>query len=251
MFLHNIDYEKFDITHWDTLTDPQHWDDQPFDVIVANPSYSIKWKWNSDPTLINDPRFAPAGVLAPESKADLAFVMHCLAWLSTSWTAAIVEFPGVLYRQGAEQKIRKYLVDNNYIDTIIQLPPDLFFWTNITTCIVVLKKSKKDNKVLFIDASKEFVKSKKQNVLSEENINKIFEIYKQRKEEKHFSKLVDNSTIAENDYNLAVSNYVEQGDTKEVIDIKKLNKEIAEIVERQNKLRKEIDEIIAELEKDK
>ncbi|HQP04095.1 MAG TPA: type I restriction-modification system subunit M, partial [Bacteroidales bacterium] len=140
MFLHDINYEKFDIANGDTLTNPKHWDDEPFDAIVSNPPYSIKWEGDANPLLINDPRFSPAGVLAPKSKADLAFTMHMLSWLSTSGTAAIVEFPGVLYRSGAEQKIRKYLVDNNYIDTVIQLPPDLFFGTGIATCIIVLKK---------------------------------------------------------------------------------------------------------------
>jgi len=158
MFLHDVNYEKFDIAHGDTLTDPQHWDDEPFEAIVSNPPYSIRWDGDANPLLINDPRFAPAGVLAPKSKADLAFTMHMLSWLAVNGTAAIVEFPGVLYRGGAEQKIRKYLVDNNYVDTVIQLPPDLFFGTTIATCIIVLKKSKADNKTLFVDASKEFVR---------------------------------------------------------------------------------------------
>ena len=248
MFLHDINYNKFDIAHGDTLTDPKHWDDEPFDAIVSNPPYSIKWEGDSNPLLINDPRFSPAGVLAPKSKADLAFTMHMLSWLSTSGTAAIVEFPGVLYRGGAEQKIRKYLIDNNYIDTVIQLPPDLFFGTTIATCIIVLKKSKKDNKTLFIDASAEFVRDGNKNKLAEKNREKILNAFKERKDIKCFAKLVSNKTIEENDYNLAVSTYVVQKDTREVIDIKKLNAEIKQIVARQNKLRKAIDEIVADIE---
>ncbi|RMG76997.1 MAG: type I restriction-modification system subunit M [Bacteroidetes bacterium] len=248
MFLHDINYTHFDIAHGDTLTDPKHWDDEPFDAIVSNPPYSIKWEGNSNPVLINDPRFSPAGVLAPKSKADLAFTMHMLSWLSTSGTAAIVEFPGVLYRGGAEQKIRKYLIDNNYIDTVIQLPPNLFFGTSIATCIIVLKKSKKYNKTLFIDASNEFVHSGNKNKLSDENIKTILDTYITREEKAHFSKLVDNSQIADNDYNISVSSYVEPEDTREKIDIKELNKKIAEIVQRQNELRTQIDKIVAELE---
>ncbi|MEW5950498.1 MAG: type I restriction-modification system subunit M [Elusimicrobiota bacterium] len=248
MFLHDINYNHFNIAHGDTLTDPKHWDDEPFDAIVSNPPYSIKWEGDSNTILINDPRFSPAGVLAPKSKADLAFTMHMLSWLSTSGTAAIVEFPGVLYRGGAEQKIRKYLIDNNYIDTVIQLPPDLFFGTTIATCIIVLKKSKNDNKTLFIDASSEFVRSGNKNKLTEENREKILNAFKERKDIKHFAKLVSNQTIAKNEYNIAVSSYVAQKDTREVIDIKKLNAELKEIVERQNKLRKAIDEIVEDLE---
>lgn len=251
MFLHDINYEKFDIAHGDTLINPKHWDDEPFDAIVSNPPYSIKWEGNANPILINDPRFSPAGVLAPKSKADLAFTMHMLSWLATSGTAAIVEFPGVLYRGGAEQKIRKYLIDNNYIDTVIQLPPDLFFGTSIATCIIVLKKSKKDNKTLFIDASKEFVRGGNKNKLSEENRKKILEAFIEREDKEYFSKLIDNEKIAENDYNIAVSSYVEQEDTREIIDIKELNKKIAEIVKKQNELRTAIDEIVAEIEEGK
>jgi len=248
MFLHDINYNHFDVAHGDTLTDPKHWDDEPFDAIVSNPPYSIRWEGDSNPLLINDPRFSPAGVLAPKSKADLAFTMHMLSWLSTSGTAAIVEFPGVLYRGGAEQKIRKYLVDNNYIDTVIQLPPDLFFGTTIATCIIVLKKSKKDNKTLFIDASAEFVRGGNKNKLSEEDRNRILKAFTKRADMEHFAKLVDNKTIEDNDYNIAVSTYVAQKDIREVIDIKELNAEIAGIVARQNKLRKAIDEIVADLE---
>jgi len=248
MFLHDINYNHFDIAHGDTLIDPKHWYNEPFDAIVANPPYSIKWEGDSNMLLINDPRFAPAGVLAPKSKADLAFIMHMLAWLSTSGTAAIVEFPGVLYRGGAEQKIRKYLVDNNYIDTVIQLPPDLFFGTTIATCIIVLKKSKEDNKTLFIDASAEFVRAGNKNKLSDENRAKIMEAFTKRADKAHFAKLVSNKTIEENDYNIAVSTYVTQKDTREIIDIKQLNDEIKGIVARQNKLRAAIDEIVADIE---
>src|SRR5208282_1829038 len=189
-----------DIAHGDTLLEPKHWDDEPFDCIVSNPPYSINWEGDNNSLLINDPRFSPAGVLAPKSKADLAFTMHMLSWLSTSGTAAIVEFPGVLYRSGAEQKIRKYLIDNNYVDAVIQLPPDLFFGTTIATCIVILKKSKKDNKVLFIDASAEFVRGGNKNKLSETNRLKILDAFIARKDLAYFAKLVDNKTIAENDY---------------------------------------------------
>jgi type I restriction enzyme M protein len=248
MFLHDINYNQFDVAHGDTLIDPKHWDDEPFDAIVSNPPYSIKWEGDSNTLLINDPRFSPAGVLAPKSKADLAFTMHMLSWLSTSGTAAIVEFPGVLYRGGAEQKIRKYLIDNNYIDTVIQLPPDLFFGTTIATCIIVLKKSKKDNKTLFIDASAEFVRGGNKNKLSDENRAKIMEAFTKREDKAHFAKLVSNKTIEENDYNIAVSTYVAQKDTREVVDIKKLNAEIKEIVARQNELRMAIDEIVADIE---
>jgi len=248
MFLHDINYEKFDIAHGDTLTEPKHWDDEPFDCIVSNPPYSIKWEGDANPLLINDPRFSPAGVLAPKSKADLAFTLHMLSWLSTSGTAAIVEFPGVLYRSGAEQKIRKYLIDNNYVDTVIQLPPDLFFGTGIATCIIVLKKSKKDNATLFIDASAEFVRGGNKNKLTEPNRKKILNAFVERKDIDHFAHLVPNSDIAENDYNIAVSSYVEQENTTEEVNIEKLNAHIAEIVIRQNKLRTAIDAIVADLE---
>ncbi|PIZ70807.1 type I restriction-modification system subunit M [Candidatus Peregrinibacteria bacterium CG_4_10_14_0_2_um_filter_43_11] len=248
MFLHDINYNHFDIAHGDTLTDPKHWDDEPFDAIVSNPPYSIKWEGDANPLLINDPRFSPAGVLAPKSKADLAFTMHMLSWLSTSGTAAIVEFPGVLYRGGAEQKIRKYLIDNNYIDTVIQLPPDLFFGTTIATCIIVLKKSKKDNKTLFIDASREFVRGGNKNKLSDANRAKILEAFTERNDVDYFAKLVDNKAIEENDYNIAVSSYVAPKDTREVVDITELNEKIAKIVVRQNELRTAIDEIVADIE---
>lgn len=248
MFLHDINYNNFDIAHGDTLIDPKHWGDEPFDAIVSNPPYSIRWEGDSNPLLINDPRFSPAGVLAPKSKADLAFTMHILSWLSTSGTAAIVEFPGVLYRGGAEGKIRKYLVDNNYVDAVIQLPPDLFFGTTIATCIIVLKKSKKDNKTLFIDASAEFVRGGNKNKLSDTNRKKILGAFTARQDAEYFAKLVDNKTIAENDYNIAVSSYVVAEDTREVVDIATLNTKIANIVARQNELRTAIDEIVEGIE---
>lgn len=247
MFLHDVNYEKFDIALGDTLTEPAHWDEEPFDVIVSNPPYSIKWIGDDSPTLINDPRFAPAGVLAPKSKADLAFTMHMLHWLATDGVAAIVEFPGVLYRGGAEKKIRKYLVDNNYIDTVIQLPANLFFGVTIATCIIVLKKSKRDNRTLFIDASAEFVHEGNKNKLTPENIDKILGEYLSREQVRHFSALVDNSAIADNDYNISVNSYVEAEDTRVQTDITELNARIKQIVERENELRQQIDEIIKEL----
>ncbi|NCU26635.1 type I restriction-modification system subunit M [Candidatus Nomurabacteria bacterium] len=248
MFLHDIDYDKFDIALGDTLTDPLHWDDEPFEAIVSNPPYSINWKGDSDPILINDPRFSPAGVLAPKSKADLAFIMHSLSWLATNGTAAIVCFPGVMYRGGAEKKIRQYLIDNNYVDCVIQLPSNLFYGTSIATCIMVLKKSKPVNSTLFIDASNEFVKVTNNNKLTQDNIDRILEAFRIREDIEHFSRLVPNSEIEEQDYNLSVSTYVEQKDTREVIDIARLNAEIEEIVEREQVLRDEIDKIIAEIE---
>jgi type I restriction enzyme M protein len=248
MFLHDINYSDFDIQQGDTLIEPHHWDDEPFDAIVSNPPYSTKWVGDDNVTLINDSRFAPAGVLAPKSKSDLAFTMHMLSWLSTEGTAAIVEFPGVLYRGGAEMKIRKYLIDNNYVDTVIQLPANLFFGVTIATCIIVLKKSKRENKTLFIDASNLFVHEGNKNKLSPQNIADIVEEYAQRNQVKHFSALVDNQAIAANGYNLSVSSYVEAEDTRPQTDIEELNRRIATIVERECALRKEIDEIIKELE---
>lgn len=248
MFLHNINYEKFDIALGDTLTEPAHWDDEPFEAIVSNPPYSIKWEGDANPLLINDPRFAPAGVLAPKSKADLAFTMHILSWLAINGTAAIVEFPGVLYRGGAEKKIRKYLIDNNYVDAVIQLPPDLFFGTTIGTCIIVLKKSKTDSSVLFIDGSAEFTRSGNKNKLTDENQAKILDAFAGREEIEYFSRLVSNDEISENDYNIAVSSYVEAEDTREVINISELNAEIEQIVARQTELRTSIDAIVADLE---
>ena len=248
MFLHDIDYDKFDIANEDTLLSPQHWDDEPFEVIVSNPPYSIKWEGDDNPILINDPRFSPAGVLAPKSKADLAFVMHSLSWLATNGTAAIVCFPGIMYRGGAEKKIRQYLIDNNYIDAIIQLPDNLFFGTSIATCIMVLKKSKADNKVLFINASKECVKVTNNNKLTDENINTIVTECFTRNDVDYFARLVDYDEIVKEEYNLSVSTYVDQEDTSEKIDITKLNAQIAEIVAKENTLRAEIDKIIKEIE---
>lgn len=250
MFLHDIEFDKFNIACEDTLTSPQHWDDEPFELIVSNPPYSIKWDGDDNPLLINDGRFSPAGVLAPKSKADLAFIMHALSWLSSSGTAAIVCFPGIFYRGGAEQKIRKYLVDNNFVDCIIQLPSNLFFGTSIATCIMVLKKNKKDNTTLFIDASQKCVKITNNNRLTEDNSNEIVNIFIERKDVQYTAKLATIEEIQENDYNLSVSTYVEKEDTREKIDIQILNKQIAEIVERENKLRLEIDKIILEIEGD-
>lgn len=249
MFLHDVSYDKFNIKLGDTLIDPKHWDDEPFEAIVSNPPYSIKWEGDDNPILINDQRFSPAGVLAPKGKADLAFIMHSLSWLATNGTAAIVCFPGIMYRGGAEQKIRKYLIDNNYIDCIIQLPDNLFFGTSIATCIMVLKKGKAESKTLFIDASKECVKVTNSNKLTEENIENILKVFTERKDKiDYVSRLVNNDEIAQNDYNLSVSSYVEAEDTRKVIDIKVLNAQIAEIVEKENKLRAEIDKIIAKIE---
>ena len=248
MFLHDIDYDKFDIALGDTLTDPKHWDDEPFEAIVSNPPYSIRWDGDANPLLINDPRFSPAGVLAPKSKADLAFILHALSWLSASGTAAIVCFPGVMYRGGAERKIRKYLVDNNYIDCVIQLPGNLFFGTSIATCIMVLKKSKADNSILFIDASKECVKVTNSNKLTDGNIQSILAAFEKRVDITHFARLVPCPQVAEKDYVLSVSSYVEQEDKREAVDIRQLNTDIEGIVARQMKLREEITAIIAQIE---
>lgn len=248
MFLHDVNYEQFDIAHGDTLTDPHHWDDEPFEAIVSNPPYSIRWDGDANPLLINDPRFAPAGVLAPKSKADLAFTMHILSWLAVNGTAAIVEYPGVLYRGGAEQKIRQYLIDNNFVDAVIQLPPDLFFGTPTATCIIVLKKSKRDNATLFIDASTAFVRSGNKNKLLPEHQQKIIDAFIGRRDIDHFTRLVNNGDIAANGYNIQVSSYVEQRDEREAIDIKALNAKIADIVARQVELRTQIDAIVADLE---
>lgn len=248
MFLHDINYEKFDIAHGDTLVEPAHWDDEPFDAIVSNPPYSIPWSGNADPILINDPRFSPAGVLAPKSKADLAFTMHMLSWLSAQGTAAIVEFPGVMYRGGAEAKIRKYLVDNNFVDAVIQLPPDLFFGTPISTCILVLKKNKKDTNVQFIDASAEFIRKGNKNKLSKANRDKILTNFTNRENIDYFAHLASYDDIVANDYNLSVSSYVQAEDTTEVVDITKLNAEITEIVAKQAELRTAIDAIVKDIE---
>ena len=248
MFLHDVPYEQFDLAHGDTLTEPAHWDDEPFEAIVSNPPYSINWEGDSNPLLINDPRFSPAGVLAPKSKADLAFTMHILHWLAVNGTAAIVEFPGVMYRSGAEAKIRKYLVDNNFVDAVIQLPPDLFFGTTIATCILVLKKSKTTNDVLFIDASAEFTRSGNKNRLTDAHQRRILDALVKRQGALHFAKTVPNVEIAGRDYLLSVSSYVEAEDARVDTDIAALNAEIARIVARQSELRAAIDKIVADLD---
>ena len=250
MFLHNINYNNFSIERGDTLIHPVHWNDEPFDAIVSNPPYSIKWAGKSNPLLINDERFAPAGVLAPESKADLAFTMHMLSWLSPKGTAAIVEFPGVLYRGGAEQKIRKYMIDNNFVDTVIQLPSDLFFGTSIATCILVLKKNKSDNNILFVDASNECVRNTNKNKLSEENINNIISLLKDRKSVENKSYLATYEEIKDNDYNISVNSYLRANTEDKKIDINEVNRKLAEIVPRQQQIREELEEIIKELEVD-
>ena len=249
MFLHDIDYDKFDIACEDTLLTPMHWDDEPFEVIVSNPPYSIKWAGDDNAVLINDPRYSPAGVLAPKSIADFAFIMHSLSWLATNGVASIVCFPGILYRSGAEQKIRKYLIDNNFIDCVIQLPDNLFFGTGIATCIMILKKSKSDNSTLFIDASKEGIKVTNNNKLTEKNILNIVEIFEKREDVEYTAKLVSNKEIEENDYNLSVSTYVEQEDNREEIDINNLNNEIKKVLFEEDTLRKEIEKIIADIER--
>lgn len=250
MFLHDVGYDKFSIACEDTLINPseEHYDEEPFELIVSNPPYSIKWEGDDNPLLINDPRFAPAGVLAPKSKADLAFIMHSLSWLAANGTAAIVCFPGIMYRGGAEQKIRQYLIDNNFVDCIIQLPANLFYGTTIATCIMVLKKGKEDNKVLFIDATNEFVKETNNNRLTDDNIKNIVDAFVKREDKQYFCKSVSYEEISEQSFNLSVSSYVEAKDTREKIDIVKLNAEIKEIVSREQVLRDEIDKIIAEIE---
>jgi len=250
MFLHNINYDKFQIALGDTLTNPQFKDDKPFDAIVSNPPYSIKWIGSDDPTLINDDRFAPAGVLPPKSKADFAFILHSLNYLSGRGRAAIVTFPGIFYRGGAEQKIRKYLVENNFVESVISLAPNLFFGTSIAVNILVLAKNKKDDKVQFIDASGEefYQKATNNNILKEEHIAKIIDIFSKKEDIEHISKLVDSKAIEENDFNLSVSSYVEPKDTREKIDIKELNKQIKDTVAKIDKLRGAIDMIIEEIE---
>lgn len=248
MFLHDVGFDKFSIQCEDTLTQPKHWDDEPFELIVSNPPYSIKWAGDDDPLLINDPRFSPAGVLAPKSKADLAFIMHALSWLAPNGAAAIVCFPGIMYRGGAEQKIRRYLVDNNYVDCIIQLPANLFFGTTIATCIMVMKKGKQDNSILFIDAGAQCVKATNNNRLTPENIDTIVETFTKREDVQYLCRLVPYDEVKAQGYNLSVSTYVEQEDKREKIDIVKLNAEIREIVTREQALREAIDRIIAEIE---
>ena len=248
MFLHNINYSKFRISLGDTLINPQFRDDKPFDAIVSNPPYSINWIGSDDPTLINDDRFAPAGVLAPKSKADFAFILHSLSYLSSKGRAAIVCFPGIFYRGGAEQKIRKYLVDSNFVETVISLAPNLFYGTSIAVNILVLSKHKTDSKIQFIEAGELYKKETNNNVLTDEHINKIIEAFDSKKDIQYFAKSVELEDVAKNDYNLSVSSYVEAKDTREKIDIKELNSKIREIVARENVLRAEIDKIVAEID---
>lgn len=250
MFLHNINYDKFNIVLGNTLIDPKFGNDKPFDAIVSNPPYSVNWIGSDDPTLINDDRFAPAGVLAPKSKADFAFVLHALSYLSPKGRAAIVCFPGIFYRGGAEQKIRKYLVDNNFIETVISLAPNLFFGTSIAVNILVLSKHKTDNKTQFINASSEdfFKKVTNNNILEEKHIDKIMSLFDRKEDVDHITKSVDNKQIAENDYNLSVSSYVEAKDNREIVDIKVLNAEIKTTVDKISKLRADIDKIIEKIE---
>lgn len=247
MFLHNINYNNFNIQKGNTLSNPLHTEEKPFDAIVSNPPYSTKWVGKDDPTLINDERFAPAGVLAPKNKADWAFIMHSLNHLSAKGRGAIVCFPGIFYRKGTEKTIRQYFIDNNFIEAVIALPENLFFGTSITTCILVISKNKVDNKTLFIDATAEFKKATNNNILTTKNIEKILDKLKNKEDENYFAKLVTSQEIAENDYNLSVSIYVEKEDTREVIDIKVLNQEIKETVAKIDHLRAEIDKIIEEL----
>lgn len=250
MFLHNINYDKFDIALGDTLINPQFGDEKPFDAIVSNPPYSINWIGSDDPTMINDDRFAPAGVLAPKSKADFAFVLHALSYLSSRGRAAIVCFPGIFYRGGAEQKIRKYLVDKNFVETVISLPSNLFYGTTISVNILVLSKGKKDTKTQFIDASGEnfYKKETNNNILEDEHIDNIIDLFSKKEDVDYIAKCVDNSEIATNDYNLSVSSYVEAKDTHEIIDITKVNAEVAQTVKRIDVLRADIDKIISEIE---
>jgi len=250
MFLHNVNYDKFNIALGNTLLEPQFGDDKPFDAIVSNPPYSIKWIGSGDPTLINDERFAPAGVLAPKSKADFAFVLHTLSYLSGKGRAAIVCFPGIFYRGGAEQKIRKYLVDNNFVETVISLAPNLFYGTSIAVNILVLSKHKTDTKTQFIDASGEefFKKETNNNILTQDHIEAIMQLFASKEDKEYVAKSVDNDKIAEENYNLSVSSYVEAKDTREVIDIKVLNAKIKTTVSNIDRLRAEIDKIVAEIE---
>lgn len=248
MFLHNINYDKFNVELGDTLLDPHFGNDKPFDAIVSNPPYSVKWIGSDDPTLINDDRFAPAGVLAPKSKADFAFVLHALSYLSSKGRAAIVCFPGIFYRGGAEQKIRKYLVDNNYVETVIALAPNLFFGTSIAVTILVLSKHKADTTTQFIDASSLFKKETNNNVLLDEHIDKIMQVFDSKENIEHFAKSVPFDDIVDKDYNLSVSSYVEAKDTREVVDIAQLNAELKTTVAKITQLRAEIDAIVAEIE---
>lgn len=244
MFLHDIGFDKFDIECEDTLTNPQHWDDEPFELIVSNPPYSIKWAGDDNPLLINDPRFAPAGVLAPKSKADMAFIMHSLSWLAPNGVAAIVCYTGIMYRGGAEKKIRQYLVDNNFVDCIIQLPGNLFFGTSIPTCIMVLKKGKVDDRTFFINATEECIKVTNNNKLTSENIEKIVDVYTKRTTVEYFSYLATHSEIVDNGYDLSVPMYVLGANTKETIDIDSVNDEINIVINDQEAIRKKFDNLL-------
>ena len=250
MFLHNINYDKFNIRRGNTLTEPHFGDDKPFDAIVSNPPYSIKWIGSDDPTLINDDRFAPAGILAPKSKADFAFVLHSLNYLSSKGRAAIVCFPGIFYRGGAEQKIRRYLVDGNFVETVIALAPNLFFGTTIAVNILVLAKNKTTTDIQFIDASGAdfFRKETNTNVMEEEHIDRIMEIFDSKSKVEYVAETIPYDRIVENDYNLSVSSYVESKDTREVIDITVLNAELKTTVTKIDQLRTEIDAIVAEID---
>ncbi|MCX8744045.1 type I restriction-modification system subunit M [Snodgrassella sp. B3882] len=248
MFLHNINYNKFEIALGDTLLNPKFGDEKPFDAIVSNPPYSIKWIGSDNPTLINDDRYAPAGILAPKSKADFAFILHALSYLSERGRAAIVSFPGIFYRGGAEQKIRKYLIDNNFVETVIALAPNLFYGTSIAVNILVLAKNKTGKTTQFIDASKLFKKETNNNILTDKHIEEIVQVFASKQDVEYFAKSVANQTVADNDYNLSVSSYVEAEDTREIIDIHKLNAEIKDTVSKINSLRSQIDAIVAEIE---
>jgi type I restriction enzyme M protein len=249
MFLHNINYDKFNIVLGDTLREPHLGDEKPFDAIVSNPPYSINWIGSDDPTLINDDRFAPAGVLAPKSKADFAFVLHCLSYLSSKGRAALVCFPGIFYRGGAEQKIRKYLVDNNYVESVISLAPNLFYGTSIAVNLLVLSKHKSDTKTQFIDASGEefFKKVTNNNLMEDDHIARVMDLFADKKDVAHVAISIDNAKIAENDYNLSVSSYVEAKDTREKINITELNQEVEQTVKKITQLRADIDAIIKEI----
>jgi type I restriction enzyme M protein len=248
MFLHNINYDKFNIQLGDTLRDPHFGDDKPFDAIVSNPPYSVKWIGSDDPTLINDDRFTPASVLAPKSKADFAFVLHALSYLSSKGRAAIVCFPGIFYRGGAEQKIRQYLVDNNYVETIISLAPNLFYGTSIAVTILVLAKNKTNMTTQFIDASGLFKKETNNNIITDKHLEKIMRVFDSKENVEYFARSVPYEEIVAKDYNLSVSSYVETKDNREVTDITQLNAELKTTVSKINQLRNSIDEIVTQIE---
>jgi type I restriction enzyme M protein len=248
MVLHNISYEQFSIVQGDTLINPRHWNDQPFDAIVSNPRFSKEWKGSDDPLLINDPRFSPAGVLAPKSKHDMAFIMHTVNWLSTDGVAALAQHPGVMYRGGTELSIRKYLIENNYVDAVIQLPPNLFFGVTLAPYILVLKKSRKVSDVLFINAEREFIRSGSKNKLSPENISRILKWLSNREDIDYCAKVVSSEVIKLNKFNMSVSTYIQAEDTRETVNIDLLNKAISKIVYDQNELRSSIEVFIDNFE---